>query len=100
MAPNPLRLTAALCALHAATVCAYPSRLSCDKALSTETTMMGQKAALSDSRTVSWYRDGAKLGGSDMYTLGETLTLKISDTSGQYIMEVRMNITTVFHTTC
>lgn len=53
---------------------------------------MGEEVILSDDRWIEVYRDGRVLQtNKDSFVLGESLTIKISDPSNQYVYEVSGN---------
>ena len=65
----------------------YPSSLSCSTKLNAGTYIMSSKAVNSDSRSVIVKRGSANLVSGSSYVAGETLTISISATGGQWIFE-------------
>lgn len=69
---------------------AYVNLLKCSTPLATSSTIMGSKCALSSSRTVQVKRGSTVITSGSSYIPGESLTILLSSTSGEYVFETNI----------
>jgi hypothetical protein len=86
MRPSYIGILALLLAILGI-VSAHPNLLPCTRTLTAGTTIMAGPAVSSSSRSVVIMRGSTALASGDAYLPGETLTVSISTTGGEYVFE-------------